>query len=199
MTTMTIPDHLRHLPVVGGRPVPWVVVWSAEKQYRAEVQFQRGVGIVGGRYTTILFGMTFVAVPSDMHGRPEWRETHSLRQRRCMLGPRCQVCGHRIEGTPVWLIPDFQEHFRWWVQERWTMTPPVCEPCADAAVVWCPHLAARPPTVVRGIGTPVAAQCRAYTPDGREAGGGAELAVILRSEAASHAYGRQLIVRVDEP
>lgn len=73
-------------------------------------------------------------------GEPEWAQVSTHRQRACMLDPRCQVCGVKIESTEVpWLLPAsaMDRKSRFGVT---TMTPPICETCIPIAMSSCPQL-----------------------------------------------------------
>jgi hypothetical protein len=194
VTTRTIPDHLWHLPTYHGLPVPWVAIWSDEK---AEPIGARPLGPDGGIVATgpnveMRFGMIWVAT-NKRTGTPVFGEVNSQRQRRCMLGPRCQVCGARIDGPPVWLIPDLEEHGPVWRERRWTVTPPVCVLCADTSLLWCPHLQAVPPIRAQGYGRPVAACGDLFVPG---EGWRKDAAVALEAPIRRNMVGRMIAVEV---
>lgn len=202
MSTTTIPAHLAHLPVFDGLPVPWVAIWEAEQRLVAK-WWPGSDGVIPGRWTERRLGMLWVAVPNLQGGRPVFSMTHSQRQRRCMLGPRCQVCGVKIDGTPNWLIPDIPDHRSMWDgtsetsegRSHLAVSPPVCDRCAHTAHDWCPHLRRRPPIVARGHATPAFAMGDAFIPATREIVPRAGCAI--GDPATRWMIGRQLVMEVN--
>lgn len=190
-----VPDHLAHLPVVGGLPVPDVAIWTGE-QDPSLVELRIGPsGIVGGRGTVRQHGMTFLSLGNQRQGRgrPDFGATSSFRQRRSVTGPRCQVCGRRVHGDPYWIVPD--EHG--WLDNldpTWTKQPPVCEACAETAPVWCPHLRHAPHTVTRQPGRLVAVWGDLYRAGQVRSG-----VVDLDDPARVYVLGRELIVALVRP
>jgi hypothetical protein len=74
-------------------------------------------------------------------GEPEFGKVHSLRQRLCMSGLLCQVCGRPADRNAdgvLWLVdahPGELQH-----GQEPTAHPPVCLPCGQRSVRACPHL-----------------------------------------------------------
>lgn len=190
-----LPEHLRGLPVYHGLPVPWVVIWTAEQ--RADLQCgwtQQGLYAIGADQEH-RFGMTLLAVPNTPLGEPVFTETHSRRQRMCMLGPRCQVCGTRLpKGQPVpFILPHVADVQGLYDHEGVTQTPPVCEACLDAAPLWCPHLRRNPPGVVWAVPVPVRMDGDLATPRGMKR----DVSVPLDDPMRKWVLGRQVVVRLD--
>lgn len=74
----------------------------------------------------------------------QYGKVHSLRQRLCMTGLRCQVCGGPADRTAdgvLWLLDAPAGDLRPGAEH--TAHPPVCRPCAHRAVRSCAHLRAR--------------------------------------------------------
>lgn len=194
--TRTVPDHLAHRPVRNGLVVPWVTIWSAEMLLVNTVQMtSRGVV---ARYEERRWGLCLMALPNNPAGRPEWRSTHSSRQRRCMFALRCQVCGNKIEGLPTFIIPQGDAADQW-SGEGLTKQPPVCEPCLEAAMVWCPHLAHVPPSaIVRGRPRLVGMTGDVMDPLTGELEADMWIALDAPPEYKALFIGRELIVAVEE-
>lgn len=82
--------------------------------------------------------------PSDTRGRPQFRQVDPFRQRDVMFGMLCQVCGGPPSRTPRGILffhqqgPDADP--RWWPNGERTLQPPVCLPCARAAMEYCPFV-----------------------------------------------------------
>ncbi len=87
-------------------------------------------------------GVLWVRTPSQPgRGRPEFGNVHSLRQRLCMSELRCQVCGGPADRTAegvLWLVDAIRHQLR--PGGELTGHPPVFQPCAEQAVLACPHL-----------------------------------------------------------
>ncbi|MFD4571733.1 hypothetical protein ACFWNK_10910 [Streptomyces sp. NPDC058417] len=87
-------------------------------------------------------GVLWERTPSQPgRGAAQFGKVHSLRQRLCMTGLRCQICGAPADRTPdgvLWLI-DAHPGELLPVGET-TAHPPVCRPCAHLSSRACPHL-----------------------------------------------------------
>jgi hypothetical protein len=103
-------------------------------------------------------GVLWTRTPSQPgSGTPKFGEVHGLRQRLCMTGLRCQICGGPADRTAagvLWLIDARPDQLL--LGEEDTAHPPVCRPCAHRSVRACPHL--------RGRFTAV--RVHAFTPSG---------------------------------
>lgn len=129
--------------------VPFIVRWSEERDGDMPVVFRRG--LQGIRYTNERsfdrdsYGILWSRTPSQPgRGVPQYGKVHSLRQRLCMAGLRCQVCGGPADRTTdgvLWLIDAPADDLRPGAER--TAHPPVCRPCAHRAVRSCAHLRAR--------------------------------------------------------
>lgn len=73
-------------------------------------------------------------------GEPEFSQVSTIRQRRCMLERRCQVCGDEIpEGPITWVMLRIQANVRDDGSVT-TVSPPTCAPCIPIAMRLCPAL-----------------------------------------------------------
>jgi anti-sigma regulatory factor (Ser/Thr protein kinase) len=129
--------------------VPFVARWSGERDADMPMVFrrgQRGIGYANERsFDRDPYGILWSRTPSQPgRGVPQYGKVHSLRQRLCMTGLRCQVCGgpadHTAEGV-LWLLDAPADDLRPGAEH--TAHPPVCRPCAHQAVRSCVHLRAR--------------------------------------------------------
>lgn len=143
--------------------VPYITRWSGESDSLMPMAFRRdrrGIAYADERsYDRDEHGILWQRTPSQpKRGRPEFGKVHSLRQRLCMAGLRCQICGGPadrnrdgvlwlIDARPGDLLPDGDEY---------TAHPPVCRPCAHRSLRACPHLRTQC----------VALRVRAFTPHG---------------------------------
>lgn len=97
-----------------------------------------------------LFGVTWLKMSNEQgSGDPLFSQVHTLRQVRCMKGPRCQVCGARLpRNEPIsWLLNGVTDTAVYNVVsagsgDMLTQTPPVCRDCIPRALLRCPHLSA---------------------------------------------------------
>lgn len=142
---MTLPGRSREWR---GRLVPYVARWSGEV-----VDVPYGLDGAGIRYADETLGdrdslgVLWQRELTNRDGEPDFGEMHTGRQRRCMRGPVCQVCGEPIvEPSTPWLIPasewsvgplTYPEHLR---GRRFTWTPPTCSDCVPVALRQCPAL-----------------------------------------------------------
>jgi hypothetical protein len=133
------------LPTAG--VVPYITTWSEEQTPSTKVVTSSGIGI---RFADETFldrdsnGVLWTRVPSRPgHGRPEFRQVHSLRQRRAMRRLLCQVCGcaaDRNEDGVLWLLRDHREDWLNWPENMANTYPPVCMKCAILSSRVCPSL-----------------------------------------------------------
>src|SRR4051812_32858842 len=118
--------------------VPWVAMWSAERERQGQCQAMPGGGpiINPPADTAGVHWMPFPMMPGT--GEPLFGQVHTLRQTMCMRGPRCQVCGERFpKGEPVsWLVTDVDRVMAAVKdggdiegQPFHTATPPTCDDC----------------------------------------------------------------------
>lgn len=192
-----IPDHMSHLPVVGGRPVPWVAIWTGERHTRPDVNWTpKGIECSGP--VSFMNGMWWLT--GEMHhvGVPLFGQTHSARQRRCMRVPKCQVCGVTGAGPLAWIVPNEATQRHYWDDLGAMINPPTCHPCLDFALNDCPHLASTPPYVVITNPSKVElayAHGQVVGRDGRPMPN--HVAVELDNPDRVFVLGRQLLVRVE--
>ena len=82
--------------------------------------------------------------PPDDRARPQFRNVDGFRQRDVMFGLLCQVCGGPPSRTSRGILflhrrrPESAA--RWWPDNERTFHPPVCLPCARAALTYCPYV-----------------------------------------------------------
>lgn len=150
-TRTTVPDvkGSRHrsatLPALG--PVPFVARWSGERDSPMPMVLRRGARGIGyadeRSFDRDALGILWTRTPSQPgRGTPQLGKVHGLRQRLCMTGLRCQVCGgpaNRAGDGVLWLI-DARSHELLPDGDERTAHPPVCRPCARQSVRACPHL-----------------------------------------------------------
>lgn len=128
------------------RPVPYVVRWSGEQDGAMPMVTRRGgrgVGYADERFfDRDEHGVLWSRTPSQPgRGNAEFGKVHSLRQRLCMAGLRCQICGGAADRTPagvLWIIDARLDELVSGRED--TAHPPVCRPCAHRSVCACPHL-----------------------------------------------------------
>lgn len=129
-----------------GRPVPYVVRWSGEREGVLPVVVRRdrsGIGYADERsFDRDERGVLWSRTPSQPgRGRAEFGKAHSLRQRLCMAGLRCQICGGPADRTAagvLWVVDGRPGDLMTGRED--TAHPPVCRPCARRSVRACPHL-----------------------------------------------------------
>ena len=82
--------------------------------------------------------------PPDDRARPQFGNIDGFRQRDAMFGMLCQVCGGQSSRTSRGTLffhrqtPDSDP--RWWPNSERTLHPPVCLPCARAAMKYCRYV-----------------------------------------------------------
>lgn len=127
-------------------PVPYIVRWSGERDARVPVvarRGRRGISYTDERsFDRDAQGVLWARSPSQPgRGSPQYGKVHSLRQRLCMGGLLCQICGGPADRDPdgtLWLIDADPGDLRY--DGELTTHPPVCLPCAHRSVRACPHL-----------------------------------------------------------
>jgi hypothetical protein len=134
-------------PNPGSIIVPYVTSWDTEKGLSYQVTYRAGGGIA---YTDeiaadrdIHGALWHRAVSRPHHGRPEFGNVHTLRQRRAMRRLLCQVCGgpaDQSEDGVLWLLPDHREDWDNWPEGMGNVEPPICQPCARVSLQLCPKL-----------------------------------------------------------
>ena len=133
-----------------GPPVPFITPRSGEELvptssftlrsggtgvgYRQERREDRdGFGVLWWR-----------ATPPDARARPQFRDVDGFRQRDVMFGLLCQVCGgppsRTSRGVLFFHRQPPESASRWWPNSDRTFHPPVCLPCARAAIEYCPYV-----------------------------------------------------------
>lgn len=124
------PGKLSHLPRAGTLPVPWVAIWSEEEGTACLTQ-----EIYGGK--------PFVCLSHRLargKGRPILGKMSQVRQRRCILDGRCQVCGELMVKRYV-AIETSHEDLPGYGPVL--VEPPACATCARVALAVCPGLRGR--------------------------------------------------------
>jgi hypothetical protein len=80
--------------------------------------------------------------PPDTRARAQFRLVNPYRQRDTMLGLRCQVCtgepSRTSRGTLFLHKRTPNADKRWWPNGERTLHPPVCLPCVQKALEYCP-------------------------------------------------------------
>lgn len=133
------PEQLVHR----GRPVPWVVPWTAEWINPSDVPVQwLGDRITLGQPDVERDSLGALWQPvgnARGDGEPVWADVHIGRQRLAMRQGRCQVCAVPLDRqrTP-WLFE--KAEFDDLAVHTFTDTPPTCESCWPTAQRLCPHL-----------------------------------------------------------
>jgi hypothetical protein len=143
-------------PPVLARPstIPYITRWTGETAIRPCIVPRPALDRIGIGYDDevpgdrdahgILWSRPAI-VPTIRRGRPEYGFVHPRRQRRCATRLLCQVCGgpaSRTELGVLWLIGEHGQSTGPWPEGIHTSHPPVCLPCATAALRECPHIAA---------------------------------------------------------
>jgi hypothetical protein len=127
--------------------VPFVALWSSEKEDVGKVGLEGDGNIDGPRDQRGIFWQPYGDTMGV--GRPLFAEVHPIRQKMCMEGPYCQVCGTKMPNKNVpWIVPPA-------TNSEWdrdlsspdsrpfiTHTPPTCRDCWPVAMTLCPHLKA---------------------------------------------------------
>lgn len=182
---------------------PWVTLWSDEVVKSTDIRLKPGydrVRYVDERPDDWFMGVLWERERIGRSGGPLFREVHARRQRRCMVDPRCQVCGDRFaygktstQGV-AWLMPKWEFKMLRSQPEMTTTTPPTCERCWHIAEFRCPHLRAR--GTVRffaDIVEPWGVFGQLYHPLIQRRGEVAKFNTIK----ARHMIAKQLIVKID--
>lgn len=126
-----------------GLAVPWVAVWSDEIPNPEDHQLQligdqlHYVSETEGDRDNLGVLWTRSGVKRGS-GEPLFGQVHGLRQRACMVVPRCQVCGKRMPEI-TFLIGSHQDGHEPGAPFI-TATPPTCVECRSLAGMTCPHL-----------------------------------------------------------
>jgi hypothetical protein len=146
MTNLLIPTT-RDSSVEQRTMVPYTTLWSAEHDLPYELVERPDFGIAYADETLIdrdNHGVLWRRTPSKpRHGRPEFGNVHSLRQRRAMRRLLCQVCGGPADRTGdgvLWLLPDYCGDWPGWPDGMANVEPPVCLPCVGVSIRLCPAL-----------------------------------------------------------
>jgi hypothetical protein len=201
--TMWLPEHLRHLPIFDGKPVPWVAIWTAERRGPTMTLARDGLVPVDRRdgYARQEFGVWCIAGPTLTEGTPEFGSTHSARQRKAMRELRCQVCGRSPKqggGKRLWTIPpEGGEHEELW-ERNLVINAPTCEDCwrfvtqADGP---CPYVARQKVPAFTGPSTPWGLSGTVVLPGEHEV----EVLMEFGDRRMMWLLGRELIMRVSDP
>ena len=201
--TAWLPECVRHLPVVDGKPVPWVAIWSAERRGPTMTMDRNGL-VPASRnepYVRREFGMWMLTTPTRREGTPDFGSTHSARQRKSMRELRCQVCGRAPAeggGQRLWTIPPNAEHSKLWL-DHLVLNPLTCEdcwrlvtqpdgPCPYVANVKVPAFTGRPGKVWGVSGT-------LMLPGDRER----DVAIPFGHPHLPWVLGRELIMQLTDP
>lgn len=133
-----IPEHLAHLPVWHGLPIPTIASWSSEYP---EQEWR-------WRYDHHVQRQAWFSIGEAGVGTPVLGRMNPQRQRRSASTLRCQVCDAALEAGRAWLAvgPGTRETVT--VEGRVgtanvVYEPWLCAPCARYAVAVCPGLVGR--------------------------------------------------------
>lgn len=177
-----------------GLQVPWVTRWTSERRSEPYRFTPLGLEYPEPRDDDIWNSVLWQREGfSRGEGEPEWKEMHTGRQRQCMTGPCCQVCGRIIEGKVTWLLPVWEAKTFTRKGRITTTTPPTCAGCIEVARAACPHLSANDGGVaydVRGY-RPVAVFGEVVMHEQRHLG-----EVQLGTVQSRFVLGKQLIVEI---
>lgn len=140
--TITKTDPAR-LPQWKGRAVPWITRWTGERStspFRPTIRNGLlAIEYEDGNENRERSGALWQRESLSRRGEPEFAMISTYRQRAAMTRGRCQVCGDKIEETPIrWLMPlDGIKHID---DSDITMSAPTCSGCIELALELCPHL-----------------------------------------------------------
>jgi hypothetical protein len=142
-----VPTDPATLPQHNGRAVPWVTRWTNEihpDRYKygltmtpdGRMVLTYGEGVSEDRRDGVLWQREGI----QRGGEPDWANVSTYRQRLSMTKRKCQVCGNKIEETPIrWLMPlDGLEQVD--ADTTVTIQPPTCSDCIPLALELCPRL-----------------------------------------------------------
>ncbi|MFJ1599461.1 hypothetical protein [Streptomyces sp. NPDC088261] len=104
---------------------------------------RRGIAYADERsFDRDVHGVLWERAPSQPgRGVPRFGRVHSLRQRLCLTGLLCQVCGGPADRTTdgvLWLVDAHPAELP--PTGETTAHPPVCRPCARLSLRACPRL-----------------------------------------------------------
>jgi hypothetical protein len=129
------------------QPVPFIATWSGERPFQRTVVYSGQGGIAYADETPDdrdQHGVLWIGrAPGRGVGRPQYGDVHPDRQRSAMQYLLCQVCGQpadRDDRGVLWVVEDHRGDWEGWPEGLLTTHPPLCLPCAGAAVKMCPHL-----------------------------------------------------------
>ncbi|MDY0811471.1 hypothetical protein [Kitasatospora purpeofusca] len=133
---------------------PWVIVREGEKLLDPAVLLTAtGVRYQDeGPYDRDEAGVLWARWGGRPTGRPRLGDAHGPRQRRALRQLLCQGCKQPADRTAdgtLWLIEDDPQGGDAWPEQLLTMHPPTCQPCADIADRYCPHLGATGSALLR--------------------------------------------------
>lgn len=194
-------------PMHKGLPVPWVARWSTERPTAAADFVRETLLAPDGSLSLRLryadqrpgdrdrFGVLWYRAASQTIGEPEFAQVHPHRQRDAMDHPRCQVCGRRLRiEDAVWMLAG-KEIDSEGTGAAMTGQPPLCEPCVEVSVTYCPHLRSGARDAYRAAShTPIGVFADVHRPDLEEPLMG-EL-VAHRDPWIGCALARQRVVRL---
>ncbi len=98
-------------------------------------------------------GVAWIPYSGSMEGATLYAHVHPIRQKMCMEGPYCQVCGTSLAASNniPWLLNGLSDPTLSELAENNyapfdTITAPTCRNCQRAAAEMCPHMVANPET-----------------------------------------------------
>lgn len=172
--------------------VPYITAWSGEKATEPTIIARLGSGIGYLDETPDdrdHLGVLWRRVPLNPgHGRPEFGEIHTPRQRHAMRELLCQVCAgpaDQTEDGTLWLLKDHRGDWPGWPNGMAVSEPPVCLPCAHLSRRACPALR-KGHVALRVVHSPIAGVC----------GTGYRPGLVYPTAAP---IGRNIIVPLDDP
>jgi hypothetical protein len=126
---------------------PYITAWSAEQDFPCALVERPGHGVgyadellVDRDSRGVLWQRSSVR---RQVGRPEFGRVHPLRQRRAMRRLLCQVCAgpaDRADNGVLWLLRDYRDDWQGWPEGMASVEPPICVPCVEISLKFCPAL-----------------------------------------------------------
>ncbi|WP_372407423.1 hypothetical protein [Streptomyces luteireticuli] len=127
--------------------VPYITAWSGEPSLPAHLVLAPGGGIAlrwENDDDRDGFGVLWAGCAAGPErGTPEYGRVHPRRQRECMVGLLCQVCGRPADMSErgwLWLLDTTGLDEPFPAEGSRTTNPPVCRDCAAKAALRCPVL-----------------------------------------------------------
>ena len=210
-------DDVTGRPLWKGLPVPWIAWWSGEGNTPPYDDMAWAVDDTGQQHmaysTTEVYnhplgwrpafnaqrddlGLLWFKLMPDRQdtGTPGFAALHAERQRDCMIGRRCQVCGQHFGPAPTTFLVA-AEAMRVPGSAFYTMTAPTCTTCIPVAMRTCPEQRKVPRSIVTAHRyEPTYVLCDIYTPTGKQS----TERLALDDPKLSRALVKQIGIRIHE-